>query len=98
MSQRLKRRGEKALERALVASRPDDDDLEPMYGSPSITGLGPARLERGASSSVRGRHQVIQEDDEPITPLSCATSSVLRCICVICFNYGNSRWQNKALQ
>ncbi|KAF8724450.1 Pleckstrin homology domain, partial [Rhizoctonia solani] len=78
MSQRLKRRGEKALERALVASRPDEDNLEPMYGSPSITGSGPARLERGASSSARGRHQVIQEDDEPITPLPFATSSVSR--------------------
>ncbi|QRW24132.1 Sec7 guanine nucleotide exchange factor [Rhizoctonia solani] len=78
MSQRLKRRGEKALERALVASRPDEDDLERIYASPSITGSGPARLERGASSSVRGRHQVIQEDDEPITPLPCATSSATR--------------------
>ncbi|GAB1525710.1 hypothetical protein RhiTH_008873 [Rhizoctonia solani] len=78
MSQRLKRRGEKALERALVVSRPDEDDLERIYASPSITGSGPARLERGASSSVRGRHQVIQEDDEPITPLPCATSSVTR--------------------
>ncbi|CAE6387921.1 unnamed protein product [Rhizoctonia solani] len=80
MSQRLKRRGEKALERALVVSRPDEDDLEGLiFAAPSITGSGPtARLERGASSSARGRHQVIHEDDEPTTPLPGATSSMSR--------------------
>ncbi|CAE6531560.1 unnamed protein product [Rhizoctonia solani] len=80
MSQRLKRRGEKALECALVASRPDDDDLEGLiYAAPTITGSGPtARLERGATGSVRGRHQVIHEDEEPLTPLPGATSSISR--------------------
>ncbi|KAG8710541.1 hypothetical protein FRC11_004407, partial [Ceratobasidium sp. 423] len=80
MSQRLKRRGDKALERALVASRPDDDDLEGLIdAAPTITGFGPtARLERGAAGSVRGRHQVIHEDEEPLTPLPGVTSSISR--------------------
>ncbi|KDN34547.1 hypothetical protein RSAG8_12371, partial [Rhizoctonia solani AG-8 WAC10335] len=83
MSQRLKRRGEIALERALVVSGPDDDDLEGLiYTAPAITGSGPtARLERGAMSSVRGRHQVIHEDEEPLTPLPGATSSLSRNHC-----------------
>ncbi|KAH7335903.1 hypothetical protein B0J17DRAFT_719566 [Rhizoctonia solani] len=77
MSQRLKRRGEKALERALGVSGPDEDDLEGLiYTAPAITGSGPtARLDRGATSSVRGRHQVIHEDEEPLTPLPGVTSS-----------------------
>ena len=80
MSQRLKRRGEKALERALVVSGPDEDDLDGLiYAAPAITGAGPtARLERGATGSVRGRHQVIHEDEEPLTPLPGETSSITR--------------------
>ncbi|KAJ1305839.1 hypothetical protein OPQ81_010564 [Rhizoctonia solani] len=80
MSHRLKRRGEKALERALGVSGHEDEDLEGLiHAAPAITGSGPtARLERGATGSVRGRHQVIHEDEEPLTPLPGTTSSMSR--------------------
>ncbi|KAB5589161.1 Sec7-like domain containing protein [Ceratobasidium theobromae] len=71
MSLRLKRRGEKALERALGVSSPDDEDLEGIvYGAPAITGSGPtARPDLGSASVRARRQQVILEDEEPLTPL-----------------------------
>ncbi|CAE7084045.1 unnamed protein product [Rhizoctonia solani] len=79
MSQRLKRRGEKALERALVVASPDDDNLERLiYTAPAITGYGPtARLDGSATGSVRGRRQVIH-DNEPSTPLPGTFPSISR--------------------
>ncbi|KAG9112795.1 hypothetical protein FRC07_007869, partial [Ceratobasidium sp. 392] len=71
MSQRLKRRGEKALERALGVSSPDDEELEGVvYGAPAITGSGPSGRHDLKMNSVRGgSQQVIHEDEEPSTPL-----------------------------
>lgn len=76
MSQRLKRRGDKALERALVVSSPDDDELDGVvFGAPAITGSGPTgRYEVTSSLSRATRQQVILEDEEPSTPLPGATS------------------------
>ncbi|QRV96655.1 Sec7 guanine nucleotide exchange factor [Ceratobasidium sp. AG-Ba] len=70
MSQRLKRRGEKALERALGVSSPDEEELEGVvYGAPSITGTGPSgRHELQPNTMRRPVRQVILEDDEPTTP------------------------------
>jgi hypothetical protein len=69
MSQRLKRRGDKALERALVVSSSDEELEGVVYGAPTITGSGPAgRHDLGAVSVRTASHQVIHEDDEPLTP------------------------------
>ncbi|KAG8754708.1 hypothetical protein FRC12_011107 [Ceratobasidium sp. 428] len=71
MSQRLKRRGEKALERALGVSSPDDEELEGVvYGAPAITGSGPSGRHDLSINSIRvASQQVIHEDEEPSTPL-----------------------------
>ncbi|KAG9099537.1 hypothetical protein FRC06_005181 [Ceratobasidium sp. 370] len=75
MSQRLKRRGEKALERALGASSPDEELAGVVYGAPAITGSGPSgRHDLNMNSMRATSQQVIHEDEEPSTPLPVTNS------------------------
>ncbi|KAG8694315.1 hypothetical protein FRC08_008568 [Ceratobasidium sp. 394] len=75
MSQRLKRRGEKALERALGASSPDEELEGVVYGAPAITGSGPSGRHDLNMNSIRAAsQQVIHEDEEPSTPLPAVNS------------------------
>lgn len=66
MSLRLKKRGEKVLERALVHT-PNEDYDEDVDGD-IIYSVGGAGLRASGTVKGREREETIEEADEPLTP------------------------------